>query len=832
MKASYQSTFDSLQSHLGYWITFLLVVLCQNTVSAVDTTFVAFSLNAAQRSAEAAIQHGEDFRKSQPELYYLGGITKPWALVFDVANNDCILVGEDDPKSSEITLDDWAVALRARVTHFSEDPGVTIDPGSLKESIKTGQSNAWSHWSDDTTQDVRFFAGIANTHFGKICFDADWLLKKIAFGKVQISHGAFLSVFARAVDEIRRSTIHTTSTSRLWFFPTVNQVNVFPDLILIERFDIGVMTELLYAEVEGKPIKDFDKYEDKPHEAFCKDFNEHYDEMAADHEVLRTLKGLARLAALAKGLVSVGKETNVDFYLSRYTIQPEQTPTQTNVLNVVDKEVGARMWGGVTLHALAVRMDSGDATALRDIVFTARHAARTNALSWRFQLELDSGKLTAVKIPQQFQNLEKQPYLLAQARFREMRGQYQSAIDWYSQFLQVNETNANAYNHRGWAFSNVGDHDSAIKDFDKVIQLDKRNPVAYYNLGVEYGKYQTNYDQAMRAYTKALNCDSYYYEAWCGRSQAWDKLGNAVRASDDIDSAISIDPTCYQGFWLRGYQDVEVNQLDRAISDFSRAATNATDNTYRADSILKRGYCYLNKDDLVRALSDFNAAIVIAPDMGSAYFNKAIVQARNGDIRAAVASYRKFLKKAKPDDSELADKARREIERLETNNIPTNQSIWLAVVTRNAERVERLIKEGEDVDESRGGGFTSLMLACQEEYTAIVSLLLAAGADANAVDSKGVTPLYMAAENENETIVSDLLKHGAKADVTTIYGYSPLMVACHQGNQLVVKLLVNAGADPSLPMKDGSTPLGVAVEQGHTEVAHYLRDVLANRGLK
>jgi tetratricopeptide (TPR) repeat protein len=808
------------------------MLLCRNSASAAEATFVAFSMNAAQRSAEAAIQHGEDFRKSQPELYYLGGITKPWALVFDVTNNDCILVGEDDPQSSEITLDDWAVALRARVTHFSEDPGVTIDPSSLKESMKTGQSNVWSHWSDDATQDVRFFAGIANTHFGKVCFDADWLLKKIAFGKTQIPHGAFPSEFARSVEETRHSSVRRTSTSRLWFFPTINQVNVFPDLVLIERFDIGVMTELLYAEVDGKPIKDFDKYEDKPTEAFCKDFNEHYDEMADNHEVLKTLKGLARLAALAKGLVSVGKETNVDFYLSKYSILPEQTPTQTNVLNVVDNEVGARMQGGVTLHALAVRMNSGDATALRDIVFAARHAVRSNSLAWKFQLELDNGRLANVKIPPQFQNLEKQPYLLAQARFREMRGQYQSAIDWYSQFLQVNETNANAYNHRGWALSNVGEHDRAISDFEKVIHFDKRNPVAYYNLGVEYGKYETNYDEAMRAYTKALNCDSYYYEAWCARSQAWDKLGNIQRASDDIDTAISIDPTSFQAFWLRGYQDVEVNQLDRAISDFSRAATNTTDNTYRADSFVKRGYCYLNKDDLASALSDFNTAIAIDPGMGSAYFNKAVIQARNGDIRAAVASYRKFLKKAKADDGDLADKARQKIEELEIKSISTNQSVWYAVVNRNAEKVQQLIKQGQDVDESRGGGFTALMLACQEEYTAIVSLLLAAGADANAVDSKGVTPLYMAAENENETIVADLLKHGARTDVTTIYGYSPLIVACHQGNRLVVQLLVNGGADPSLRMKDGSTPLGVAIEQGHREVADYLRDVLRNRGLK
>ena len=92
-------------------VTFLI---CRTTSAQETKTFVAYSMKVAQARVEDAMRKGEDFRKKQPDLYYLGGITKPWAVVLDTETNDWILVGERDPKSSILTLDDWVVALRAR----------------------------------------------------------------------------------------------------------------------------------------------------------------------------------------------------------------------------------------------------------------------------------------------------------------------------------------------------------------------------------------------------------------------------------------------------------------------------------------------------------------------------------------------------------------------------------------------------------------------------------------------------------------------------------------------------------------------------------------------
>lgn len=70
-------------------------------------------MNKALASVQEAQAACEDFRKNDPKLYYLGGITKPFAVGFDPASEDWVLVGERDPKMA-LTLDDWVVARRAR----------------------------------------------------------------------------------------------------------------------------------------------------------------------------------------------------------------------------------------------------------------------------------------------------------------------------------------------------------------------------------------------------------------------------------------------------------------------------------------------------------------------------------------------------------------------------------------------------------------------------------------------------------------------------------------------------------------------------------------------
>ena len=190
---------------------FIVAFLICRTASAQETkTFIAYSMKVAQARVEEAMRKGEDFRKKQPDLYYLGGITKPWAVVLDAENNDWILVGERDPKSSVLTLDDWVVALRARFIHPEKDPGVTIDPRPCKACVKSGKKEGCSH---STKQDVRFFGGIEDTHFGQVCYEADWLVKKIGLSLEKLQVKKIKSYFDLSIEQARNSGASSTKVS-------------------------------------------------------------------------------------------------------------------------------------------------------------------------------------------------------------------------------------------------------------------------------------------------------------------------------------------------------------------------------------------------------------------------------------------------------------------------------------------------------------------------------------------------------------------------------------------------------------------------------------------
>ena len=90
--------------------------------------FVGYSL----KQAEKRIKSGRINR----EVIYLGGITRPLAIVYDEEKKDLILVGEVTNGDQKISLDDFVVAMRA-ILKYKTPPLVSID--RTNETAKTGK---------------------------------------------------------------------------------------------------------------------------------------------------------------------------------------------------------------------------------------------------------------------------------------------------------------------------------------------------------------------------------------------------------------------------------------------------------------------------------------------------------------------------------------------------------------------------------------------------------------------------------------------------------------------------------------------------------------------
>jgi outer membrane protein assembly factor BamB len=101
----------------------------------------------------------------------------------------------------------------------------------------------------------------------------------------------------------------------------------------------------------------------------------------------------------------------------------------------------------------------------------------------------------------------------------------------------------------------------------------------------------------------------------------------------------------------------------------------------------------------------------------------------------------------------------REIERDER---PTNEELWRAAKSGQAERVEALLSEGLDVDAETEYGVTALQFAAGRGHLDVVRVLLAHEANVNKRDSfYRVAPLAWAASKQHWQVVAALLEAGA-----------------------------------------------------------------------
>ncbi len=99
-----------------------------------------------------------------------------------------------------------------------------------------------------------------------------------------------------------------------------------------------------------------------------------------------------------------------------------------------------------------------------------------------------------------------------------------------------------AANSQGVAYNNEGDYDNAIVAFTKAIELDPNYALAYGNRGWVYIKLG-QYEQAIADSTKAIELDSNLALAYNNRGWAYTELGQYEQALADYNKAIELDPS-------------------------------------------------------------------------------------------------------------------------------------------------------------------------------------------------------------------------------------------------------------------------------------------------
>jgi len=109
--------------------------------------------------------------------------------------------------------------------------------------------------------------------------------------------------------------------------------------------------------------------------------------------------------------------------------------------------------------------------------------------------------------------------------------------------------------------------------------------------------------------------------------------------------------------------------------------------------------------------------------------------------------------------------------------------------------IQRLARDGTDLDRPDSNGRTPLHVAAFRGHGAAAQALIAAGADPHLLDNQRYDALTIAAVRDDVPTLQALLAAGASAKlVTSVYDGTALIAAAHLGHDGVVRELIRAGA--------------------------------------
>ncbi len=224
--------------------------------------------------------------------------------------------------------------------------------------------------------------------------------------------------------------------------------------------------------------------------------------------------------------------------------------------------------------------------------------------------------------------------------------QHEQALADFNRAIELNPKYATAYHNRGLTYRDLQQHEQALADYNRAIELNPEDANAYHNRGVTY-HYLQQHEQALADYNRTIELNPEDTTAYHNRGITYHYLQQHEQALADYNRTIELNSEDATAYHNRGLTYSNLKQHERALTDFNRAIEL---NPEDATAYSNRGitYSYLKQHE--RALANFNRAIELNPEDATAYHNRGLTYNNLKQHEQALADYNRVIE-LKPEDA-------------------------------------------------------------------------------------------------------------------------------------------------------------------------------------
>ena len=156
-------------------------------------------------------------------------------------------------------------------------------------------------------------------------------------------------------------------------------------------------------------------------------------------------------------------------------------------------------------------------------------------------------------------------------------------------------------------------------NFLKVIRNLYKNPRDFSDFGLNQLNSE-NYNIAILNFSKAMEIDKNFYEAYAWRGKAYFETEQFNLAIKDLTKVIELTPLFYNlnPFFYRGNCKMKLKDFDGAIEDFGNAINYGKIGN-KFDIHLNRGIVYFEIENYIKSIEDFDNAIKLG---SNSYYKK------------------------------------------------------------------------------------------------------------------------------------------------------------------------------------------------------------------